>query len=404
MLTDLFTSVAEADNQSRQLKQKGRIIKHLAISGGTLTLPQIARHLRTSIPTVTNLVQELIAEHWILEAGKKETENGRKPSLYQINRDKGYSGGLEIGLKGLRLIIMRLDGTIAHEATFEKFNLLNNQTSLDILTAFIEAELSISGIPYQQFLGFGVGITGRVNSETGESLNFLNFMEVPLRKYLTSRFSIPFFIDNDTRAMGLAEQVFGSAKSSKNALIVNVGRGLGLSMILNKRLVTGSSGFAGELGHMQLGQNDRLCICGKKGCLETEVSGAALEKDLEEALNKKERSLYFSNEEPESYSFRDILNASFKGDALSIELLQAQGQRLGEALGSLVNLFNPELIVIGGELAKGDASFLDAIPIGIKKTALLHPLKQCKIIPSKLNKDTVALGAAAMILRNHELI
>lgn len=404
MFPDLFINTPKTDNRTRQQKQMGKIVRYLSTSGKPKTIPQITRHLRLSVPTATNLIQELIQEEWVVEAGKKETDNGRKPSLYSLNLTKYFMAGMEIGLKTLRVVVTRLDCSAVYEGELKSFELENTPECLEIVLDFLINSLEASGIPKTKLIGLGVGITGRVNRNSGASLNYFNFMEQPLQAYLQQRIGLMVYIENDTRVNGIAEQVLGNAREIDHALIVNVGRGLGLSVIINRNIHTGASGYAGEYGHMQLGQSDRLCICGKKGCLETEVSGAALEADLLQALEARQTSLHFDLQSATSKSYRDVILASLQGDALSIDLLQKQGQKLGQALGSIINLLNPERIVIGGEFARNNEFFIDAIALGLKKTALLPPLSQCELIPSALGEDSAALGAAALVLRKFEMI
>jgi len=156
-----------------------------------------------------------------------------------------------------------------------------------------------------------------------------------------------------------------------NVLVVKVSSTLGLSLILDRRIFKGSLGFAGNFKHTQFDKNSRLCVCGKKGCLGTVVGGYALKDDLEEALNADETSLHFQQKNIDQYRYHDILDAVLKGDELSIQLIQNQGIKLGMALGNLLNLFDPDLVLITGEYVMVKDFFLDAVKTGLRKTALL---------------------------------
>ncbi|MEQ9581246.1 MAG: ROK family protein, partial [Arenibacter sp.] len=190
----------------------------------------------------------------------------------------------------------------------------------------------------------------------------------------------------------------------RNSLFVNVSQGLGMSMMFNGKVISGETGFAGEFGHMQFGRKERLCVCGKRGCLGTEVSGYGLLQDLIEAIESKESSIFFENSKIEEYHYKDVFKAANQGDVLSITLLQRIGVLLGEALGNLINLLNPGVIVIGGEFLIVKEIFIDAVNIGLKKTALVNPLKQCTIVSSVLGTEAFAKGAAAMVLKHHDLV
>jgi len=204
--------------------------------------------------------------------------------------------------------------------------------------------------------------------------------------------------------MGLAEQVLGQAKEARNALILNVSRGLGMTIIANRRLITGGMGFAGEFGHMQMGNSDKLCICGKRGCLGMEVSGYALEENFKQAIKEGGTSLAINDKPLEDIRYDDILEAANQGDGLCINLLQEMGEILGMALGNIVNLLNPELIIIGGKFAQAGYMFSDSIKTGMNKTALTLPLKYVTLKTSQLGSESGSIGASAMVFKQHDLI
>lgn len=404
MVAGLLTELEEVNNKTRQQKQAGRIIKYLSKSDAAVTIPEISKHVKISIPTTTKLINELISKNWMLEKGKRETDNGRKPTLYSINKEKFYAVGVEILLKRIQVKVMRINSTEVHEVKDNAFVLENTKQCLSQVIEFIRSAINHSKIATDQIMGVGIGITGRVNSQTGESFNYFNFSDLSLKQHVEDALGLPVFIDNDTRVLGLAEQVAGKAKKAGNALVVNMSRGLGISVIINKKVVPGGMGFAGEFGHMQLGKSERLCLCGKKGCLGTEVSGYALEEDLKEALNNGEASIYFNKADGRQYRYDDMLEAALKGDSLSIRLIQEQGDKLGEALGNILNLLNPELIVIGGKIARVNELFVDSVKAGMKKTALINSLKFCKVEVSNLGSEAGPKGAASMVWKKYEMI
>ena len=400
----LFLDSSDTGNKGRQQKQLSRIIKFLSKNINAVTIPELANEVNISIPTATNYIEELLNSKWVIEAGVKETESGRKPVLYSLNKDKVYTVGLRIDLAKMQLVISRIDFSLVYEVFEDNFKVENTESCLKHVVNFIEKAIKDSGVTRSKIVGVGVGITGRVNSKTGESFSYFNFMEVPLKQYLSDALKLEVLVGNDTRTAGFAEQVQDKENSKRNSLFVNVSQGLGLSMMFNGKVVSGESGFAGEFGHMQFGIKNRLCVCGKRGCLGTEVSGYGLHKDLIEAIELNEGSLFFEISNIDKYHYKDVFKAANQGDGLSITLLQRIGVLLGEALGNIINLLNPGEIIIGGEFVSVKEIFIDAINVGLKKTALVHPLKQCEIVSSELGKDAFAKGAAAMILKHHDLI
>ena len=357
--------------ESRQTKQLKNIIRHLSRSDDSPTMPQIAEHARISIPTGTKLVRQLVDHGLVVEEGKKATENGRKPAVYTLNKDRFYTVGVEILSKWIHASVDRVDLETVHEDFSRDFVLEDTGKCLDFIVAFIKKTIAESPVAPEQLIGVGIAMTGSVNGRTGDSADYFNRMEMPLKQYLEEQLQLPVLIDNDTRVIAIAEQVLGRAKGVDNVLLVKFSRDLGLSIIHGKQMIFGADGFAGNFGHLQFGDLQRLCSCGKKNCLRTEVSGDALYRDMQEALAAGETSMFFNKDTAEHYRYHDILDAVLKGDSLSIELLSRQGEKLGPALGNLVNLLNPNMIVIGGEFVMVQDFLLDAIRTGMNKTGLV---------------------------------
>jgi len=395
----------EVNNQTRQAKQKRKIIRTLSTSGGALTITDLQKQVKISTPTIIKLLNELIAEELVVEEGKKETDSGRKPTMYTLNIDKFYALGVEILLKRISISLVRLDQKVVFEKQYKDFRLEDTPECLDKVIGHIRNAFDECGVSKENILGIGIGLTGRVNSLTGETFNYLTFTKVPLARHLSSELDFPVYIDNDTHLIGLAEQVFGQTKEANYALILNVSRGLGMAIIANKKIITGGMGFAGEFGHMQMGNSDKLCICGKRGCLGMEVSGYALEENFKEAVARGETSLVMETcKDIDEIRYDDILDCAEKGDQLSISLLQSMGETLGMSLGNIVNLFNPEIIIIGGKFARAGYVFSDSIKTGMNKTTLTAPLRFLKIKTSKLDKDIGCRSAATLVFRQLDLL
>ncbi len=402
--TGLISDALSSNNESRQQKQRSRIVKCLSKSEHLLTIPEIANTVRISLPTAIKLINELIENKWVIEEGKKETESGRRPSLYALNKEMICAVGVEILLKRIHVTILKVGFDEILSEQDKGFILENTQECLDRVIAFIDSVIKKSGKSKDHIMGIGIGITGRVNTNTGESMTYFNFLQKPLAIYIEEQLSLPVVIDNDTRVHGVAEKVFGKGKHTPNTLIVNMSRGLGMSIVLDKKMVRGDMGYAGEFGHMHFGTENRHCICGKQGCLGTEVSGYALEEDLKNALTRGETSINFSKETLASIRYDAILDAALNGDSLAIDLIQKQGEKLGEALGNIINLLNPSLIVIGGKFARVKDTFTDAIKMGLKKTALINSANACKIVSSELTDQAGPQGAACLIFKKNEMI
>ncbi len=392
------------DMESKQFVQKRKMVAFLNKSEGPLAIPAICRRLRLSVPTGTKLVNELIADGIVVEVGKMETDNGRRPVVYKINPEYAYTIGVEILLKRISVSVFNMEMVEVFQKKDNEFVLENTPECLSFVVDFIGQCLDELKEKKDRVLGMGLGITGRVNSKTGESYNYFNFQEETLTEHLSSQFELPIFLDNDTHVMGMAERFFGKARKEKNALIVNLSRGLGMTVISNGKVVLGNQGFAGEFGHMQFGESSKLCICGKRGCLGMEVSGYALEENFKEYVKNGEKTLLLPEGELRKVRYDNILQAAKKGDALSIALLHDIGFKLGKALGNVINLLNPGSIILGGKFVVASDILADSVKSGMTHTALSQPLRTCNLLFSEAGDESGGKGAAAQVLYHYDLI
>ncbi|MBL4561325.1 MAG: ROK family protein [Labilibaculum sp.] len=396
--------IRNVNNENRHYAQKRKIITLLNKAESPLTIPGICKKVKLSVPTGTKLINELIESRIIVEVGKKETDTGRRPLVYKVDPNYAYCIGVVILLKGLSFSVFNLEMEEVHKCENNDFVLENTTECLVNVVAFIQNAIGKSEIDPNKILGLGIGITGRINSQTGNSYNYFNFLESSLTNYFSGQLSVPVYIDNDTHVLGLAEQVFGEAKNIKNAFVVNLSRGLGLAIIANGEIVSGEQGFAGEFGHIQFAESDKLCLCGKRGCLGTEVSGYALEQNFKEQIQLGETSLLLSSKDISKIQYGDILKAAWEGDALSISLIHNIGFKIGKALGNMINLLNPGVIIIGGKFASATEVLTDSIKSGMTHTALSLPLRSCELIFSSIGANADIKGAGAIVLRKMQLI
>lgn len=393
-MTAKFLISSDDNTRSELLKKK---IIHYYIANGDATIAEICKEMNLSIPTVTKLIGELQDDGYILDFGKQETSGGRKPSIYGLNPASGYFVGVDVLRDKLCLAVVDFKGEKIRIEENIPYLLENTPTALERLCDCINEFIDSLPIPREKILSVGINISGRVNPTAGYSYSIFYFEEKPLSQILEEKLGINIYIENDTRSMTYGEYMQGVVKGEKNILFVNIGWGLGVGIIIDGKVYYGKSGFSGEFGHFCLFENEILCHCGKKGCLETEASGSALYRILLERYKQGSNTILANKIDKNEYiGLTDLIDAIHKEDMLSIEILEEIGLHLGKGIAGLMNIFNPELVVLGGPLSKTGEYLSLPIKSAIRKYSLNLVSKDTQIKVSKLGERAGTLGACLL--------
>ncbi|SDH78926.1 ROK family protein (putative glucokinase) [Bacteroides ovatus] len=388
----------EAGSKNALLKKK--IITHY-IYNGSSTITDLSKELDLSVPTVTKFISEMCEDGYINDYGKLETSGGRHPSLYGLNPESGYFIGVDIKKFAINIGLINFKGDMVELKMNIPFKCENTPNALEELCKLILQFIKKVDIDSDKILNININVSGRVNPESGYSFSQFNFEERPLAEVLTERIGFPVTIDNDTRGMTYGEYMQGCVKGEKDIIFVNISWGLGIGIIIDGRIYTGKSGFSGEFGHTNVFDNEIICHCGKKGCLETEASGTALHRILIERIQKGESSILsnriLSKENP--LTLDEIIASVNKEDPLCIEIVEEIGQKLGKQIAGLINIFNPELVIIGGTLSLTGDYITQPIKTAVRKYSLNLVNKDSAIITSKL-KDKAGIVGACMLARS----
>ena len=284
------------------------------------------------------------------------------------------------------------------DVMFESLNSVDNLTQLcDIIDRFINSR----SVDRSAILAINVNISGRVNPMVGYSYSRYNFDEIPLTEVLSEKLGIKVCIENDTRAMTYGEYIYGDCSKIDNLIFLNLSWGIGLGIIIDGKIYYGKSGFAGEIGHMVTYNNEILCHCGKKGCLETEASGRALVRKLIERLEKGANSLIADRyREDKTITLDDVLEAIDGEDLLCIELVEDMGRELGRWLAGIINIFNPEKVILGGSLSSVGDYILQPVITAVRRYSLNLVNKDTKIVISQLGDQSGLIGSCATARRS----
>ncbi|HHW80427.1 MAG TPA: ROK family transcriptional regulator [Bacteroidales bacterium] len=387
------------DKNAKNVQIKKNIINYF-INEGNNTITELSKELDLSIPTITKFINELQEQELIIEYGKVQTSGGRYPILYGLKPDSIYFIGADMSREHLNIALMNFKGEMIDYKMGIKFEFENTPESFDILHKHLQNYIDNVKVPKERLFNINLNISGRVNPESGYSYSSFYFSEQPITEIMTEKLNFNVGIDNDTRAMALGEYMAGVVEGEKNVIFVNISWGLGIGIIIDGKPYYGKSGFSGEFGHFPIFDNEILCHCGKKGCLETEASGMAIHRMVIERINNGESSILTEEvKDLNKLTLTDILNAVAKEDPLCIEIIEDVGYTLGKYIAGLINIFNPELVVIGGLLSQVEGFLLLPIKSAIRKHSLSLVNRDSKIEMSKLKKKAGIVGAC-MVARS----
>ncbi len=378
------------------------VLGQLAQQGG-LTISELCQCLGYSIPFITKSLNELINAGLVQETGKKETYAKRAPRVYDLIPEAGYFLGIDQGKDSLNLGICDFCGNMVHKKKVPFFY-RDSEDCLEELVNIVTRYIDECGIEKSLILKACMSIGGRVNPVEGKAYSSFTCQKEPLADVLSERIGLSTCIDNDSRCMTYGEFLKGCCKGVKNAIFVNISWGLGIGIIFDGKLYFGNSGYSGEFGHMHIYNNGIICHCGKTGCLETEVSGMALQRKMTGLLLSGETSILSDKvvNKKEPLTLQDILDAIAKEDVLSIEALQKMASELGTNLAGIINIFNPEMLIIGGDLSVTGDYLIQPINMGIKKFSLNVVNEDSKIVISELKDQACLIGACLMA--RHKLL
>jgi predicted NBD/HSP70 family sugar kinase len=388
--------VVEIKNYLNKIK----IIKHLYTFQRN-TASAIGAELGISLPTVNALLTALLGSGQVIKQGQGESQGGRKPDLYTLAPDSLYVLAVDISKYKVKAAIYDSAHSPIKAAESLDINLNNEKTTFDSITGFLQQILESSGIAEEKIIAIGVSMPGLVDSDHGINYSYLNFGEGTLKEKLEEKFGKKVFIENDARAMTLAEFKFGLSGQQQNVLGIFIGWGIGLGIIIDGKLYRGGAGFAGEFSHSPIFESrDITCTCGKKGCLEAVASGTAIVKMAKEAILTDEDSIlsrmardHQGNLEPSW-----VVEAAMAGDQRAITILSHAGLDLGRGISILIQLLNPDLIIIGGSVAEAHHYLITPIQQALNLYSMAKSREKSELTLYSLGKEVGLLGGVAIVM------
>lgn len=375
---------------SFQLMKKintGLIIDIIRLKG-PISRAEIAKTLNLTPATVTNITAELINKNIIVESDLGQSTGGRKPILLKINAESYYIVSIHIGSTGIRTAILNMESKILDKITVKTRPETTYEEAIKIIKESVERLITQNEKVKGKLLGIGIAAHGIVDTEKGKIVFSPNYgwKDKDIRTDLERIFDVPAFLDRDVRAMALSESWYGAGKYVDQFISVKIGYGVGVALTNNKQQIRGYTDGFGEFGHTKIAFDGPLCSCGNRGCIETFSSEKAVERYAAELCIDADCMA--------------VHELSLNGDERAITAINKASEYLGLAIANLINIFNPRLIVLGGDLIDINDYYFNGAVESAKKYALPDLYKVCEIKRAESKGDAIIKGAAVLVLEN----
>ncbi|WP_439656909.1 ROK family protein [Lentzea sp. HUAS TT2] len=375
----------------RDLRRQNRSVLLTALFlDGPLSRQQLSESTGLSAATASTITGELLDEGLLTEAGSVESDGGRPRVLLRVNPAFGHVIGVDVGETGIKVELFDLAMTRL-SAVDRPLAVVEPVAVSAVIASGVAEVLSAAGVAASSVLGVGVGVPGTVERGTSAVVHAqtIGWDAVPLEDMIRAAgVEPPLFVENGAKTQGQAEMWFGAGRGARHAVIALVGSGVGVAVVTDGAVHRGATSNAGEWGHTTIVYGGRRCRCGVRGCLEAYAGADAMLGRYREALRRKDSSL------DQQSALEELLSSR---SAVARRVVEESVGYLGAGLANLVNLFNPERVVLGGwaGLALG-ARKLDEIIAATAEHALRHPFERVRIELGRTGPDAVAVGAATL--------
>ncbi|HEU4975884.1 MAG TPA: ROK family transcriptional regulator [Baekduia sp.] len=363
---------------------------------GITSRAELARLTGLSRTTVSSLINDLVREGLVSERAEQNAisraQGGRPPVLVSLDRSAGAAVGVDFGKSHVTVAVADLSHTLQAELSSELPDDHHAAEGLDIAAELVEAALQEAGVDRSLVLGVGMGLPGPIHADTGtvgSSAILPGWVGVSAARAMSDRLALPVRVDNDANLGALAEHVWGAGEGVADMVYLKLATGIGAGLVLDGRLYVGVGGTAGEIGHTIIDEHGPVCRCANRGCLETLASGAATVDLLRPTLGH-------------DLTLGQLVDLTIEGHPACRRVVGDAGRHVGRAVANLVNLLNPALIVVGGELAACGDVLLEPLRQECQRHAIRSAAADVEIVPGALGDRAQVLGALALVLQDAE--
>ncbi len=396
----MATTVWQIPKASVKNLNKHAALDLIRFAPGGISRIELSRQIGLTRAAVTSIVGDLIEAHLVRETNGQHG-GGRNPINLEINPDFGRVLGIDIGSTHVTIVLANGLAQVLDEVNAPLDITQGPEICLPQVAKVINGWLPNTGTELSEILAAAVDVPGPVVSDAGKvgappiMPGWDNF---PIRDWLEERLSCPVSLGNDAEFGALGEWAFGAGRGEKNLAYIKVGTGVGAGLLLDGQIYRGTTGSAGEIGHITLVEDGPICTCGNHGCLEALAGGRSLALRAREGISKGRRTSLAEVGPANSIIAKDVIAAARRGDLFCQQLVIDSGYHLGTAIASLVNLINPDIVVIGGGVAQLGDLLLDPIRQTVKQRSLKVSWQAVRISAAILGRRSSAMGAVVQAL------
>jgi glucokinase-like ROK family protein len=397
-------SLVNPNGGSRYINHLNKVnILKILRNAGTLSRADIARISGLSAPTVSRIIEGLLAEGLVRRVGEGESQGGRPPKLLKFSARENFIIGIDLGTTNIYGILSDFDARIIAEVK-RPTHIEEGFEGVMRRTADVVGELIAEPtVPNKRIYGIGMAVAGLINRKRNivEFSPDFHWHNVDVVEAMSRVHPYPIICDNVTRVMAIGEFWYGLGKRFKHLICINVGYGIGAGIILNGKPLYGPLGLAGEFGHITLEKDSPVqCECGNFGCLEALASGNAIAKAARSRLRQGNRSLILDlcGGDADKVTAEIVADAAKRGDAVAWDVFEQAVEYLGIGIAGLVNIFSPEAVVIGGGVAQAGDILFEKVRKTVNARALSKISSEVLIGPATFGMKAAAMGAVSLIL------
>lgn len=355
----------------------------------------IAEELGLTRAGVTIIVNDLLESGIILETNSRSTPSGRPPVVLELNPEYGFVAAIDMGATHLSVAVGDFSARILQE-TEQPFRIDNGpETCLKEVSQALQGIVKKCGIEIKDLSAVGVSVPGPVVTDAGMVMAppiMPGWDRFPIRDTLEKLWKVSVTINNDADLGALGEWAYGAGRGEKNLAFIKVGSGIGAGLIIDQQIYVGSTGSAGEIGHLTIDKNGPLCTCGNYGCLEAFAGGSAIEIQAQKLVASGQRTLLAKSSQ-NKISVSDVADAARRGDLAAQEIIKRAGTFIGIAIANLINMINPSIVIIGGGVAQVGDLITGPIRQEVRERSLPAAEHVVRITTAMLGRRSSLMGA-----------